>query len=77
MRTLLRAVIRCECQGCSSHSRNRCRHTSASRVHKSRHPIVLHRIGDRTLCHICLNRQLEIQRRRLYADVIPLQAGAY
>lgn len=50
---------------------NRCLHTAASRARKSRHPIVLHRIEGRVLCHVCLNRRLELQRRRLYPEIIP------
>lgn len=72
-----RAVIRCECRSCAHHSRNRCRHTAATRAHKRRYPIVLHRIDGNVLCHLCLNRRLEAQRRRLYPEIIPLPPGAY
>lgn len=75
--SLLRAVIRCECQGCTRHSRNRCRLTAATRAYRSRHPVVMHCIDGQLLCHLCLGRKLEFQRRRLYPEVIPLPPGAY
>lgn len=71
-----RAVIRCECVACGPHV-NRCRHIAGARIKGSRHPVVLHRVEGRVICHVCLNRSLEIKRRRLYPEVIPLPVGAY
>jgi hypothetical protein len=39
-----------------------------------RYPVVLHHVDGKVICHFCLNRQLEIEGRRLYPDVIPLDA---
>lgn len=62
----IRAAIRCQCEGCGTH-KSRCKHIAGRRVSRTRHPVVLHRIGDRVLCHICLNRKLELECRRLYS----------
>lgn len=59
---LIRAVIRCECLSCGTH-KSRCTHIAGRRVSRTRHPVVLHRVGDRVLCHICLNRKLELECR--------------
>lgn len=69
--SLLRAVIRCECRGCSPHSRNRCKRTRGS-LYRGRHPVTVRQVDGVFLCHLCLNRRLERQLRRLYPEIIPL-----
>lgn len=63
---LIRAVVRCGCLSCGTH-KSRCTHIAGRRVSRTRHPVVIHRVGDRVICHVCLNRKLEIECRRLYS----------
>lgn len=67
---LIRAAIRCECESCGNHKK-RCVHFAGRPITGTRHPVVMHRIDGFTICHRCLNRRLEIQRRRLYPEIIP------
>ncbi len=63
---IIRAVIRCECTGCSIHSRNRCKRTYGRA--NGMHPIAMRHYRGRLLCHRCLNLLLERECRMLYSN---------